>query len=275
MQAGVHVGDFLHNVDVVPVEAPQPAQRLGGLAPAALCEQPARRLGHEGGADEQQAARDELDGKGDQPLPPAGPHGGVDAVVDPEAGEAADLPAHLVEPDEAAADGGRRQLRDVDGRDVGAAADGEAGQDAAGDDEGRAGALGGGREHDAGADEEDAGVDEQRRPPARQVAQRVGGDAARQRARLVHGHDGLLELRQLLRRARGEGEVVPEGRQRHGGADKGRVVADDARGKGRGRGAEVDAPVVDGLWRWPVLDEGEEAHCGCDWPECALPLSVL
>lgn len=187
-------------------------------------------------------------------------HGGVDAEVDPEAHEAADLPAHLVQAHEAAAHGGRRQLRDVDGRHVGAAAHAEAAQDAAAGDEAEALVARRGHLHDAPDGEDD--VEEDEGPAAAEVVARaVGGDGAEEGSRLVDGDDVLLGHGEVVGLVARKVELLREGWQRERRAEEGRLVADEAGREGGDGRAGVDAPVVDLLGRRPVLLEGEEAHC--------------
>lgn len=60
-----------------------------------------------------------------------------------------------------------------------------------------------------------------------------------------------------------EMELALERVQGQGGTDEGTVVADHARSAGGHGRQEVDPPVVDGLWRRPVLDQLENRH-GCE-----------
>lgn len=107
LEALVNVRDLLDDVLVVRLQVAHPGQDLDGLFALALFKQPPRRLGDVDGAEEEHAAGDELHRKGDQPLRVRRREGAVDAVVDPEPDQAADLPAELVYSDETTADGRR------------------------------------------------------------------------------------------------------------------------------------------------------------------------
>lgn len=114
-------------------ELAQVLERLDGLLVPVLAEQPQRALVQEEAAEEQYAGGDDLHGHGDAPAGGAGGvHVLVDAVVDPEADERADLVRDLEEAREDAADGRDGELGDVAGHGGGDGAAGEAGQGTAG-----------------------------------------------------------------------------------------------------------------------------------------------
>lgn len=208
----VNEADLLQDVNVIAVEVPHPAQRLHSLLSLPLGEKPSRRLWDEEGADEKQAGRDELHGKRDDPLRVAGLHGAVDAVVDPETNQAADLPAEFVDADQPTANGGRRQLRDVYGRHVGAAANTKTCQNSASQDQAQA-TVSIGTKHDAGTDKEDKGEGDQRVATAKEMTRDVGSQTSEEGTCLVDRDDVLLQECKAIWRVIFELELLGEGRE--------------------------------------------------------------
>lgn len=85
--------DFLLHVDMLGGELTKPAQCLDSFFTAAAGEEPTRRFFDDKSTCEEQPGRYKLDAKWDKPLLVGGSKVLVDAVVDPESGEAANLPA--------------------------------------------------------------------------------------------------------------------------------------------------------------------------------------
>lgn len=219
LQVLVDVADLLADVHVGRLEVPHPAEHLHGLLAPALGEQPARGLGDPQGPEEEDPRGDQLHREGDEPLRPVLRQRPVDAVVDPEADQAADLPAQLVDPDEPAPHRGGRELGDVDRRHVRRAADAHPGQHAAGEDEAEA-ALPRRAQHHGRADYEDDAEDEEGPAPPQEVAGAVGEQAAEEGAGLVHGDDVGLQQGQVVRFVALELKLLGEGGQRERRADE-------------------------------------------------------
>lgn len=193
----VDVADLLDNVDVTGAEVPDPAEVRHALLALTLHEQPAGGLLDPDGAEQEQAAGDELDGEGDQPLGVVGREGCVDSVVDPEADKASDLPPELVNTDQSATDGRRRQFRDENGHHVAGSTDTDTGEDTAGQDQAEA-TVSIGAEHEAGTEVENEGEDEEGLAAAEEVRGDIGEQGTEEGAGLVDRDDVGLDQRQAL-----------------------------------------------------------------------------
>jgi hypothetical protein len=89
-------GDFLNNVKIICREVADPTQIPQGKLVFSLREQPPWGFLDPHRTDEQAASGDELYRKGNEPLFPRRRHCLLEAVVDPEADKAADLPFESV-----------------------------------------------------------------------------------------------------------------------------------------------------------------------------------
>lgn len=189
----------------------------------------------------------------------------VQSVVDPEADKTTKLPSKLVDADQATTDGGRGHLGDVDGNEVGGAADTDTGEDTTGVD-GTETVFGAGGKHDSGTDGEEKREEDESILAAEVVTCGVTEEGTEKGTGLVDGDDVGLDISQAGGGVRGELELLCEGRKGNGSSDEGRVVANHHGSKGSDSGEGVDAPVVDGGRRRPVLDLGEETHG--EWSVC-------
>lgn len=118
-----HHFNLLNDILVGRFEVSDPAQVLDGLLTAALAEEPAWCLSEHQTANQNHAGRDELDGKGNEPLCAAFRQSLADSKIDPEANQATCLPTELIKTDETTSDGWRCNLRQIDGNDHGATTD--------------------------------------------------------------------------------------------------------------------------------------------------------
>lgn len=255
LDGGVDGGHFFKHVDVVVGDLADPLEVVERQFALALGHEPSRRLADEEKTNEHHPRWNQLDRKRDQPLAMTRRHGDRDAIVDPEADQATDLPAHLVQADETAADGGGRELRDVDGREVGCTAYTDPGKDTSTVDETESvPAIR--TTHHSRTQDENPREDLQAHLSSEIVAGDVGAEGTEEGARLVHRDDvGTDEIR-LVDGVLRPVEFFLEGVEGEGAADEGGVVADHDGAEGGDAGAVVDAPVVDGGGGGPILGQG-------------------
>lgn len=226
LDRGPDLGDFPHDFLVVDGRAARERHRGAGLLVPPLFRQPPRRFLQEEQTDEEEAARDELDGDGDPPL--LGRCGYVqrDAVVQPVRKGRAEDEKLLEHARHAAADGRRRILRHEDRRDARHAADAQPRNHAAGVD--LPDAVTGARLH-RGPHQEDGREAQQRVSPPEAIAAEGRGDGAEEAARRqqrhhVRGHLCIFraaEPRRLERQA----EVAAETWEREHRAHDAGIVA--------------------------------------------------
>lgn len=114
----VNGADLLLHVDVVRGQVAQPAEILDGFLALATLEEPSGRLLDQEATNHEETGRNDLNGKGDDPLGMGGSHGAVNTVVDPldevsklgadlgslwaatyESDKATNLPGHFVQTD--------------------------------------------------------------------------------------------------------------------------------------------------------------------------------
>lgn len=189
---------------------PHPAESLHSLLALAHHEQPSRRLGDSQNTDQEQAGRDKLNGNGNEPLGVTRRHGRVNAVVDPEADEATNLPSKLVDTDQSATDSRGRELGNVDRRHVGATTNAKASEDSSTVYETEA-AVAIGSAHETGSKSENEGKEKQRLTTTEEVGRDIGAQAAEEGTGLVDGDDIGPGQGQLFVGERGEVKFIAEG----------------------------------------------------------------
>jgi hypothetical protein len=96
LERGIDRRNFFEHIDIVGVELSNPAEVLECLGALTTAHEPTWRFSDEEESDEHQASWDELDCEWNEPLFSGWFHCRGDTVIDPEANDSADLPAHLV-----------------------------------------------------------------------------------------------------------------------------------------------------------------------------------
>ena len=109
-----HHGDLLENVDIIGSQIPDPTEIGDGFIDSTFGEQPARSLLEKQASDEQKPSGDQLHREWNEPLLLACWQCLNHAVVDPEANQAAELPAKFIGTDKTTTNSRRRNLCNVD-----------------------------------------------------------------------------------------------------------------------------------------------------------------
>ncbi|KAJ8119031.1 hypothetical protein OPT61_g83 [Boeremia exigua] len=247
----IHHLNLLEDVGVVGLELPVPAEVGNALLAPALGPQPAGCLPEEEQtADEDHAGRDELHGEGNEPLVATVCDALGHAEVDPEADEAANLPAQFVGSDKTSSNSWGCNLRDEDG-DL-KSTNAESRDEPASIHRTQMSADG--SEGNADTNDEHGNESPERDPPSKVVGRAVGEDGPEEGARLEQRDNiGLDQAPLRLDHVR-KPKLVLKSLQRDRRPNKRRRVPNHTRRKRRRHGRHIDAPVIHVLRRRPVFN---------------------
>ena len=173
------------------------------------------------------------------------------------------MPAKLVDTDKTTTNSGRTEFGNVNWHNHRCGTDTDTRENSATVDESKT-AIGIGAQHHAGAETEYRREYVQRDLATDPMIGDVCEESAEEGTRLVDTNDVRFDVGKRAWIELVPAKLLDESREGECRANEGRVVADHAGGEGGYGGEAIDAPVVDLLWRWPILNTSEDTHNECD-----------